>query len=76
MGSGGGRSYNGVLGTQWETNDKVRGLFTKSFYESYRQGFPSAVALQKASIDLISNKSGNMQGPYYWADSTVNGDFR
>lgn len=65
-----------VISAQWEANDKFTGLFTKTFYGYYKQGFPSAVALQKASIDLIRNKSGNMHEPYYWADFTVNGDFR
>jgi len=65
-----------VISAQWEANDKFTGTFTKSFYGYYRQGFPAGVALQKASIDLIRNKSGNMHEPYYWADFTLLGDYR
>ena len=65
-----------VISAQWEANDKFTGTFTKSFYGYYRQGFPAGEALQKASIDLIRNKSGNMHEPYYWADFTLLGDYR
>lgn len=65
-----------VISSQWEANDKSTAIFTKSFYENYKQGSSSAEALQKASLELIKNKSGNMHEPYYWADFTLNGDFR
>jgi CHAT domain-containing protein len=41
-----------------------------------KQGISSAEALQKASLELIKNKSSNMHEPYYWTDFTLNGDFR
>ncbi len=65
-----------VISTQWEANDKSTAVFTNSFYKNYKQGISSAEALQKASIELIKNKSGNMHEPYYWADFTLSGDFR
>jgi len=65
-----------VISSQWEANDKSTAIFTKTFYERYKQGISSAEALQKASLELIKNKSGNMHEPYYWADFTLNGDFR
>lgn len=65
-----------VISAQWEANDKLTGLFTKKFYDYYKHGFSSAEALQKASLDLIKDKSSNMHEPYYWADFTLNGDFR
>lgn len=65
-----------VISAQWEANDKLTGLFTKKFYGYYKQRFSSAEALQKASLDLIKDKSSNMHEPYYWADFTVNGDYR
>lgn len=65
-----------VISSQWEANDKSTAIFTKTFYEHYKLGISSAEALQKASLELIKNKSGNMHEPYYWADFTLNGDFR
>lgn len=65
-----------VVSAQWEANDKSTEVFTKTFYTNYKQGNSSAEALQKASLDLIKNKSGDMHAPYYWANFTVNGDFR
>ena len=65
-----------VISAQWEANDKSTEIFTKTFYNHYKQGNPSAEALQKAALELIKNKSNNMHEPYYWADFTLNGDFR
>lgn len=65
-----------VISAQWEANDKLTGIFTKAFYGFYKQGFSSAEALQKASLEMIKNKSSNMHEPYYWADFTVTGDYR
>jgi len=65
-----------VISAQWEANDKSTAIFTKTFYEHYKKGISSAESLQKASLELIKNKSGNMHEPYYWADFTLNGDFR
>lgn len=65
-----------VISAQWEANDKSTEVFTKTFYESYKQGNSPAEAIQKASLELIKNKSNNMHEPYYWADFTLNGDFR
>lgn len=65
-----------VISAQWEANDKSTEIFTKSFYRFYKQGNSSAEALQKASIEMIKNKSSNVHEPYYWADFTINGDFR
>lgn len=65
-----------VISAQWEANDKSTAIFTKTFYEHNKQGISSAESLQKASLELIKNKSGNMHEPYYWADFTLNGDFR
>lgn len=65
-----------VISAQWEANDKSTAIFTKTFYEHYKQGISPAEAIQKASLELINNKSNNMHEPYYWADFTLNGDFR
>ena len=65
-----------VVSAQWEANDKSTEIFTKTFYKNYKQGNSSAEAIQKASLELIKNKSSNMHEPYYWADFTLNGDFR
>ena len=65
-----------VISAQWEASDKSTEVFTKSFYSNYKQGISSAEALRKASLELIKNKSNNMHEPYYWADFTLNGDFR
>ncbi len=65
-----------VISAQWEANDKSTTIFTKTFYEHYKLGSSPAEAIQKASLELIKNKSSNMHEPYYWADFTLNGDFR
>jgi CHAT domain-containing protein len=65
-----------VVSAQWEANDKSTEIFTKTFYVYYKQGSSSAEALQKASLELIKNKSNKMHEPYYWADFTLNGDYR
>lgn len=65
-----------VISAQWEANDKSTAIFTDSFYKNFKQGNSSAEALQKAALELIKNKSGNMHEPYYWADFSLNGDFR
>lgn len=65
-----------VISAAWEANDKSTEIFTEEFYRNYKQGSSSAEAVQKASIELIQNKSQNMHEPYYWADFTLNGDFR
>ncbi len=33
-------------------------------------------AMQKASLELIKNKSNNWHEPYYWANFTLSGDYR
>ena len=65
-----------VVSAQWEADDKSTEIFTKTFYGHYRRGDSSAEALQKAAVELIGDKSRNMHEPYYWADFTLNGDFR
>jgi CHAT domain-containing protein/tetratricopeptide (TPR) repeat protein len=65
-----------VISAQWEANDKLTGVLTKAFYRYHTQGYSSADALKRASLDMIRNKSNNMHEPYYWADFTLNGDFR
>lgn len=65
-----------VVSAQWEANDKSTEIFTKAFYTQYKQGGSAAEAMQKASLELIKNKSQNMHDPYYWADFTLNGDYR
>jgi CHAT domain-containing protein/lipopolysaccharide biosynthesis regulator YciM len=65
-----------VISSGWEANDKSTAIFTSNFYRFYRQGSSAAEAMQKASLELIKDKSGNMHEPYYWADFTLNGDFR
>jgi CHAT domain-containing protein len=65
-----------VISAQWEANDKSTVIFTKTFYNYYKLGNSSAEAIQMAALELIKNKSNNMHEPYYWADFTVNGDFR
>ena len=72
MGSG----ASTVISAQWEANDKLTGVFSKAFYRYYKQGYSSAEALQRATLEMIKNKSNNMHEPYYWADFTLNGDFR
>ena len=72
MGSG----ATSVISAQWEANDKSTEIFTKTFYTHYKEGSSSAEAMQKAALEMIGNKSNNMHEPYYWADFTLNGDFR
>lgn len=72
MGSG----ATSVISSQWEANDRSTEIFTKAFYQDYKKGISAAESYQKASIELIRNKTQNMHEPYYWAAFTLNGDFR
>ena len=54
-----------VISAQWEANDKSTEIFTKTFYQYFKQGSSSAEAMQKAAMDMIANKSNNMHEPYY-----------
>lgn len=65
-----------VISAQWEANDKLTGVFSNAFYKYLKQGYSSAEAIQRASLEMIKNKSSSMHEPYYWADFTLNGDFR
>ena len=65
-----------VISAQWEANDQSTEIFARTFYAFYKAGNSSAEALQKASLEMIKNKSRNMHEPYYWADFTVLGDYR
>ena len=65
-----------VVSAQWEASDKSTEILTRNFYSYYKQGNASAEALQKASLELIRNKSNDMHAPYYWANFTLNGDYR
>jgi len=71
-----GAGASTVISAQWEANDKLTGVFSKAFYKHLKLGYSSAEALQRASLEMIRNKSNNMHEPYYWADFTLNGDFR
>ena len=57
-----------VISAQWEANDKLTSDFSKGFYKYLKLGYSSAEALQRASLEMIRNKSNNMHEPYYWAD--------
>lgn len=61
-----------VISAQWEADDKSTEIFTRRFYQLYKQGNSSAEAMQKASLELINNKSNDMHEPYYWADFMIN----
>lgn len=65
-----------IVSAQLEANDKSTEIFTKNFYGFYNQRSSSAEALQKASLELIRDKLNKMHEPYYWADFTLNGDYR
>ena len=65
-----------VISAQWEANDKSTARFTNSFYKHLRQGLSASEALQKASIELINDKSANMSAPSYWAEFFLLGDYR
>ena len=65
-----------VISAQWEANDKSTEIFTRSFYRFYKLGNSSSEAIQKAAIEMISNKSSNFHEPYFWADFTLTGDHR
>lgn len=68
-----GAGASTVISAQWEANDKSTGQFTQAFYKNYKQGISSSEAMQKASIEMIKS---NLNEPYYWAEFTLNGDYR
>ncbi len=49
-----------VVSAQWEANDKSTEIFTRAFYDHYKEGNSSAEAIQKASLELIKNKSSTL----------------
>ena len=65
-----------VISAGWEANDKSTEIFSKSFYLHYKQRNSSLEAMQTAALKMIKNKLSNMHEPYYWANFTLNGDFR
>lgn len=71
-----GAGASTVISAQWEANDQSTSIFTRSFYKNLKQGLSSAEALQQASVKMIRNKNGNLSEPYFWAEFTLNGDYR
>lgn len=71
-----GAGASTVISAQWEANDKSTGQFTQAFYKYYKQGLSSAEAMQKASIEMIKSPNSQLNEPYYWAEFTLNGDYR
>ena len=65
-----------VISAQWEANDRSTARFTESFYKHLKSGLSSSESLQKASVELINDKSANLSAPYYWAEFTLLGDYR
>lgn len=65
-----------VISAQWEANDRSTEVFSRKYYRSYRAGNSASEAIRKAAIEMINDKSSNIHEPYYWANFTVNGDFR
>lgn len=65
-----------VVSAQWAADDKSTQFFTKTFYTNYRRGVSPVEAVRIASLEMIKNKSNDMHAPYYWANFTLNGDFR
>jgi CHAT domain-containing protein len=71
-----GAGASTVISAQWEANDESTIKFTQAFYKHYKQGLSAAEAMQKASVEMIRNPNSKMNEPYYWAEFTLNGDYR
>ena len=71
-----GAGASTVISAQWEANDQSTSIFTRSFYRNLKNGLSSAEALQQASIEMIRKEGGNLSEPYFWAEFTLNGDYR
>lgn len=65
-----------VISSRWAVDDRSTKTFTELFYRFYKAGDSSSEALQKASLEMIHDKSRNFYEPYYWAAFMLNGDFR
>lgn len=71
-----GAGASTVISAQWEANDQSTTIFTRSFYRNLKKGLSSAEALQQTSVEMIRNKTGNLSEPYFWAEFTLDGDYR
>ena len=71
-----GAGASTVISAQWEANDQSTSNFTRSFYKNLKKGLSSVEALQASSVEMIRNKNGNLSEPYFWAEFTLNGDYR
>lgn len=71
-----GSGSSSVISSQWDASDKSTQLIATAFYAAYLSGHSTAYALQKATVSVIRNKSSGFHEPYYWANFTLNGDFR
>ena len=67
-----------VIPAQWDANDQSTSGFTRTFYKNMPQGQSSAEALQKTSVEMIRGGRNpiNFSEPYFWAEFTLNGDYR
>lgn len=71
-----GAGASTVISAQWDANDESTEQFTKRFYKNYRSGISTAEALQRTSIEMIREPGGKLSKPFYWAEFTLNGDYR
>ena len=71
-----GSGSSSVISSQWDASDKSTQAFSIAFYREYLNGRSAAQALQNAAVSIIRDKSAGFHEPYYWANFTLNGDFR
>lgn len=65
-----------VISAQWEADDSSTEHFTKRFYYYYRNGNSTSESLQKTAIEMINSPHEKLNKPFYWAEFTLNGDYR
>jgi CHAT domain-containing protein len=70
-----GAGVPAVVGTLWNVEDATAEEVLVSFHRHYREGSDAAVALQRAQVDLLMNKSNNagLRSVLAWAPFQVIG---
>ena len=64
-----------IVTSLWKAEDRSTAYISRKFYEYVAKGYPYAIALQKAKIDLIDDASmSQFHSPQYWSHLIFIGD--
>lgn len=64
-----------VVSTTWEANEKTTSILVSLLYKHLREGIPTDLALQKARLSMLNDKSlSEFKHPYYWSNLLLLGN--